>query len=1731
MASTQVFSQAFNFLPLNASVSNRTRSVNANIVLGKISSGLQNPANFTLALNYNPGSTARQNLHFGKNWTVNIPRLDTSNNLIYLSNGAVEKVLPESGGTIKFLYHKVDDCRIEVVYVEEYDEETNSTSRDKHYRVKHKNGTIEYLNANGFITKLVSASGHCLNFSYDAASSENPALREINDGSGNKITVKYGNTIEITQTINSISRKTTVYVNAARDVISSISLPNDTNNKYEFEYTTIDNGKYISRISQPNGNVQEFTYEPIKYSNDINVQVVKKLTIKGKNNEPSQEITYSSSGSNPERNFTGYKKDSNYVPVRGADNCILHTDDYKYEVKESYSDIEYTRVFNRFHLLVTEYIKKPGEDYNRQENTYEYNKIISGANINGQTNKDFSFWTKKAIKYKNDQNVMRLANTTRSFDIYGNQLEEVKASGVRVTNVYYPAAGEEDKCPSDPNGFVNHLKSSTISAGTEEPKTTEFTYQSVTGLNYVEPIRNNTVTPNMVLVKNKNENGIAIQKHIRYFAANDNPVPNRLVVGSLKHIKTGSLNMNFTYSLNGDKLTTTTTTAATGTTTAATGTTTAATGTTTSGSLSKTSSVTILLSTGLVVEEKDHANAVTKYSYDDLNRITSKKTFADTAYEQVETYSYSNYSDRGAPYGFQNAITKTIPSGRQFISYVNNKNQLSYSLEVLADQSKYCTSSIVYDVNGLVTSEIEYDKIVNAYGTAFNITNTTKYIYDVRKLIEIQYSNGDKKRITRDAVANTETHRMNSQVSYTTKYNDYDAPVEVYHDNNSLSEKHILTSSSYDSFGREIETKNALNGRKTLSYDKFDRVVTEIVKGSVDNQRQDKTNYTYDSQIQNMNLPTKLECTTQQGSSSSSQNVLTSNRVYDSFGRLTSQGGQPNRSYSYDQSYYDRPSKTNITGNTNNNFTSEVLNLTTLQIEETVDKDAAGNERKCTYEYYKNTDLSNTGSGNTGSGNTGSSNTDSWKNTGLLKVSKVYKANGTLTSQSDYTYDNRGLLTKSIVTHVYPSANLKVITTKSYSISGKRLASVKYEIIDNNNTANNTTVEVKYVYDNIGRLKNKVYNRNPGSSFIASGSYINNTYTNGIKQIDMKAAEFTGDIEKNIAQLTFSYNKYGTRDHSKFWRYTNSTARTEEFSVFNGYGTDLLISEKRINWDDTDTRYKRNYTYLPQYMQLNTATRKRNDTLSSTATYGDLGVQRLSSDNEFSERTYTNDRINTLKRTTDTNPVTLTYDSNGNITKDAFISRNRSITYSGGNKVIKVISEGVTYDYFYDASGRLVNISNSSSKGVTFLYDGDELIAKYTTGNILTFYFSFGNIPLGSWNKTGNNVKLELYGTDTDNSVYASNTFVPVSTGASGPSLESSKRMDYSDFGKRTINMGRISAQTFPVWHTREFKGELYDYISDTYMLGNGTRAYSPSMKTFLSQDVLSPFGVAGVNRYQFADLDPINKSDPSGLLSTSAAVGIGLSAVGIALSFIPIIGVVTAGALTLSGALGIAGGIAGVTGGALGIASHATEYDSELSQNLGYASLAFGIASTVFGGAASVIKGSQSLAKAGYDYLDDVNLTGRVNSGFGAYIPASTMQNSFRQQSTSAYIVHGAPFNTLSRPASLTRLSSGRQAGYQILQTLNDQADTAENLIFSSCFSAVGGTRASQAQVVANITRRNVMGYSRVVYPGQAFTGGGNPMTFYPQVGATAARTNLLNSAASWPMSLFVHLKSMVKP
>jgi RHS repeat-associated protein len=61
------------------------------------------------------------------------------------------------------------------------------------------------------------------------------------------------------------------------------------------------------------------------------------------------------------------------------------------------------------------------------------------------------------------------------------------------------------------------------------------------------------------------------------------------------------------------------------------------------------------------------------------------------------------------------------------------------------------------------------------------------------------------------------------------------------------------------------------------------------------------------------------------------------------------------------------------------------------------------------------------------------------------------------------------------------------------------------------------------------------------------------------------------------------------------------------------------------------------------------------------------------------------------------------------------------------------------------------------------------------------------------------------------------------------------------------------------------FNGERLDPVTEHYLLGNGYRAFNPSLMRFNSPDSLSPFAEGGVNAYVYCQGDPVDYQDPSG--------------------------------------------------------------------------------------------------------------------------------------------------------------------------------------------------------------------------------------------------------------------------
>ncbi|MCU7280448.1 RHS repeat-associated core domain-containing protein [Pseudomonas peradeniyensis] len=64
------------------------------------------------------------------------------------------------------------------------------------------------------------------------------------------------------------------------------------------------------------------------------------------------------------------------------------------------------------------------------------------------------------------------------------------------------------------------------------------------------------------------------------------------------------------------------------------------------------------------------------------------------------------------------------------------------------------------------------------------------------------------------------------------------------------------------------------------------------------------------------------------------------------------------------------------------------------------------------------------------------------------------------------------------------------------------------------------------------------------------------------------------------------------------------------------------------------------------------------------------------------------------------------------------------------------------------------------------------------------------------------------------------------------------------------------------------FNGVIRELLTGCYLLGNGHRAFSPTLMRFHSPDGLSPFAAGGINAYGYCGGDPVNHVDPDGRMT-----------------------------------------------------------------------------------------------------------------------------------------------------------------------------------------------------------------------------------------------------------------------
>ncbi|MBX9408925.1 type IV secretion protein Rhs [Pseudomonas baetica] len=301
--------------------------------------------------------------------------------------------------------------------------------------------------------------------------------------------------------------------------------------------------------------------------------------------------------------------------------------------------------------------------------------------------------------------------------------------------------------------------------------------------------------------------------------------------------------------------------------------------------------------------------------------------------------------------------------------------------------------------------------------------------------------------------------------------------------------------------------------------------------------------------------------------------------------------------------------------------------------------------------------------------------------------------------------------------------------------------------------------------------------------------------------------------------------------------------------------------------------------------------------------------------------------------------VTLEYDANGRMIKD---DQARNLAYDAFGRLEQLSSAGgsVIRGYHYDGFDHLVELSQPNTATAQRYYH-EGRVTHEVSGKSSSSVVRHGGLLVGQ-QQFGLNAETQLFGTDQQQSVLAE--------------LGEEQLTDcaYSPYGHRPAEGG--------VFSLAGFNGEPMDRATGLYLLGNGYRAYSPTLMRFLSPDSMSPFGDGGLNAYAYCLGDPVNRVDPTGHISWQLIAGVGLSVLGIVAS------VLSAGAATpwAAAALGLT-----VASGLAGIASELVDHyapDSSAGEALGWISAGLGLASLGTGlaaGAKAAVNAGRKLASA----------------------------------------------------------------------------------------------------------------------------------------------------------------------
>ncbi|MPY23761.1 RHS repeat protein [Shewanella sp. YLB-07] len=822
---SNITSNAFNFSEfISSGVDPRTGTYSFSINLGVFLSHKTSGPEFSLTLNYSASGTTDSG--FGRGWGLALSRFNKSMNILSLSTGQSFQIVWNSEkNEYDMPYRKIKDMRI--FYLD----------ATRELKVVYKGGRQDYIDyEDGTLSRSISPQGLAIQFEYGYFNNES-VLWRIYDDAGRELIIdwwtnKWQSVLEHRFDNHIYQRVLFDKIGGGSDIrLSSITLPEHTSHiDIEYRYVQSNGFDLIERVTHASGMIEEMTYLDNGHSlpNGAPLSTVPYVTeyrnSPGKN-QPALFITYSYS----DTNYLGFASDRAWV--FGEDTLFKAHQKYQYTSTEIINGSQsILRVYNKYHLLDRAEYRKEGNLYLKEENEYFANLDI-GIEYQPAT---YSFVKEHKNIYYQD-GASKAYTISYNYDDYGNQTYIKQVDGTEIIRAFYPAFGEGDNCPAEPNAMVALLKrESFLPACTthgETPRHVDMTYMSLPTLNHSNEY--------FVVLKRQISQDNSVQ--LDYYRHRDNRYEYGRLYTQSTTVNGQTSSISYRYDFAGSRLTTTQ-------------------GIIAHDGLTASTSDTITCLDGQSIEYVNAENIKMVSTYDDIGRKLTSTVAPETEYVASVKYHYEVGSGI-------NALTTTDAKGNRQVQHFNNagkniKAQQTDKNGVLRNISEHH-----YDAFGLFVTQTDIDWLGDT-----PLSLTTGYKYDDHGNInKVTHPDGRVESIIQNRVTLTTNYDIVGLLKEVTVYNESGLEISketLDADNNQLAK----TSYHYDGYANLLETADTNNHLTKQGYDSNDRVI--IVDREIDNQTVTQTlqyaNFSTDE------LPTDIKM----------NDISLGQRQYDGFSRM-----------------------------------------------------------------------------------------------------------------------------------------------------------------------------------------------------------------------------------------------------------------------------------------------------------------------------------------------------------------------------------------------------------------------------------------------------------------------------------------------------------------------------------------------------------------------------------------------------------------------------------------------------------------------------------------------------------------------------------------------------------------------------------------------------------------------------------------------------------------------------